>query len=254
MDARGHPLTVLPVPAQLSQSLFRRRWAAALWTVLFGAAGVYAVLWLDTGARAREAYREAERYTAWAADPAKERRDADEDFRSGQARLAREKNAGRLSPGDFTLEMDLLRERHALTLSRPPSGLAAQWYQDTYRLFAPPENRWTRAARLMAPALKERWRRDVAARKLPTRPTHWDEEPGLAAGERVVYSARRWKEADRARAILEFRGIPARVGADPRPAGAGDGVWVVVPAARFADAHAALRDGLALSVPTIVIQ
>ncbi len=247
-------MTALPAPAQLSQSLFRRRWVAALWTGLFGVAGVYAVLWLDTGARAREAYREADRYTAWTADPTKERRDADEDFRRGQARLAREKNAGRLSPGNFTLEMDLLRERHALTLRRPPSGLAAQWYQDTYRLFSPPENRWTRAARLMAPALKERWRRDVAARGLPTRTTYGDEEPGLAAEDRVVYSARRAAEADRARAILDFRGIPARTAADPRPAGAGDGFWVVVPSARFADAHAALRDGLVLSVPTIVIQ
>ena len=247
-------MTDLPVPAQLSRSLFRRRWTAALWTTVAGAAGVYAVLGLDTGARAREAYREGERCAAWAMDPARQRADADEEFRRGQSRLAREKNAGRLSAGDFTLEMDLLRERHALTLSHPPAGLAAQWFQDTYRLFAPPENRWTRAARLMAPALKERWRRDVAARGLPTRTTYWDEEPGLATGERVVYSARRWKDADRARALLDFRGLPARVAADPRPAGAGDGVWVVVPADRFAAAHAALREELALGVPTIVIQ
>jgi hypothetical protein len=217
-----------------------------------GVLGVYSVLLLDTAARAREAVRTADQYAVWEINPEARKRGLEELFQKVLSRTPSTQDKGALSSEAQALALDLLRVRHAAVSALPASGSAYQWYRDAYRTFSPPENAATRKARLMAPAFKFLWRKQWVARGLPTRDTFWDDEPGIAPHEKVVYSARRRKEADRAQETLVNAGVLARVQTDPRPAGAGDGYWVVVPEDRFGMAHQILL--LHLGLPAIVVE
>jgi len=247
-------LTATAAPPSLDRSLSRRRWLQGARGAVLAAAGVYAFLTVDTVARSREAVREAERYALWHRDPEARRRALEDDFRRGLTRLSRRREADRLAEEAFALELDLLRVRHETAMNLPAAARAFQWYRDAYRLFSPPETPWTRRARLLAPAFKEAWRDEVQRRGLPTTETLWDDEPGLAPDERMVFSARGEGRAAFAQEALRAVGIEARLIKDERPRGAGEGYWLAVRKDRFWEAHEALKAGLDLRVPAVLIE
>lgn len=230
------------------------RWAAIAAGLAAAVGAVYAALLLDTAARAREAYREADRYTRWFLTPEAKKEDLARNFEKDLDQLARRKESGRQNEAAYALELDVLRARFSAAGSESPAKRAFHWYRDVYLLYSPPETIWTRRARLLAPAFREVWREEARVRRLPAADSYWDPEPGLAAEERVVFSARRRAEAERARDLLAGRGLNVRLAEDDRRRGAGEGFWLAVPEAEFWDAHRVLREGLRLGVPTIVVE
>lgn len=222
-----------------------------LW-VLAGAGGVYFLLSLDAAARSRECLRRADECAVWALDPAARDRALDVRLRMGLNRLENPAGSENARSESRAAAVDLLRARRAGESARSPAGQAYRWYRDAYRQFSPPESDGSRKARLLAAAFKRLWKKEMTERGLPVRNTFWDEEPGLDPREGVVFSAARRKDAESAQDTLIRAGVLARVQSDPRPAGAGDGHWVVVPAELFQQAHEVLA--VFLRVPAIVVK
>jgi hypothetical protein len=119
---------------------------------------------------------------------------------------------------------------------------AYQWYKDTYELFSPPESRWVRRARFLAPAAKERWRDELRAKNIPFEEYMLDLEAGEDAGTLTVYSTGGRAEADRCAALLNAKGIAAKIYDAPAEGRLPqEGLKIIVPRERFWDAHEALK-------------
>ena len=123
------------------------------WTgpFLLSLLGLYAVLALETLARARRLCHRADTAWAEALDPARRR----EALERASAREADRWAAGRArAPGSrdiLRLETDILQARHEIRSAESPAKLAFYNYRAVYRHAAPPESPWSRWARLRAP-------------------------------------------------------------------------------------------------------
>lgn len=214
------------------------------WTgpFLLSLLGLYAVLALETLARARRLCHRADTAWAEALDPARRREALERAF----AREADRWAAGRArAPGSrdiLRLETDILQARHEIRSAGSPAKLAFYNYRSVYRHAAPPESPWSRRARLRAPAARELWRRDLAQRRLPVEPWMLDPDPGDTDDRRVVFSTRGRRTANGAVALLKAAGFDVAVVGGPVRYGDRPGDWwITVPAASFWPAHERLR-------------
>jgi hypothetical protein len=209
--------------------------AAVPWAAVVLAA--FAVAGLDLASRARAGYQRAERMESQALHPSERDKAVEKMFLDGVAALDRR----RLSPAEREIEMEILRKRWEEARLRSPWTDAYHAWRDVYDLTAPPETRWTRRARLLAPAARQRWREDWVARRLPFDDALLDLERGESDGFRLVYSTTDGREASRALNLLGAIDVPCRMLPPAEPAPPGDpSIRFLVPEGRFWDAHQAL--------------
>jgi hypothetical protein len=112
-------------------------------------------------------------------------------FLDGVAALDRRRS----SPPEREIELEVLRKRWEEDRLRSPWTEAYHAWKDVYDLYSPPETRWSRRARLMAPAARQKWREEWTARGLPFAESLLDLEPGEDGGYRLLVSTRDGREA-----------------------------------------------------------
>lgn len=207
----------------------------APWALVVAAA--FAVAGLDLASRARAAYRQAETLERQALRPPERDRAVESMFLDGVAALDRR----RLSPGDREIEIEILRKRWEEARLRSPWTEAYHAWKDVYELYSPPETRWSRRARLLAPAARQRWREDWTARGLPFAEGLLDLDRHETDGFRVVYSVTDSGAAAQIARLLETIGLPCRLLPPPDPSAPGDRAYrLLVPEDRFWEAHGAI--------------
>lgn len=223
--------------------------------IVLVAAGVFGVLVLETVARARSLCRQADAEWARTVDPVRRRDDLRLADERDADRFFSRRESGSEAGAEGRWESDLLQTRHLIRASDSSAKRAFFKYRAVYRHGAPPETSWSRRARLMAPAAREMWRRDLADRRLPVTPLMLDLDPGDSETRRVVYSGQRRAPCERAAESLRAAGLDAAVTAGPPRYGVRPGdYWITVPADQFWPAHRRLKERIAPDLPPAVIQ
>lgn len=194
---------------------------------LLCAAAVASIASIDRYSRVRSAYRRAERLERLARRPADRDRVLEAAFLSAVDALDRR----RPSPAQREAEVEILRKRWEQNRIRSAWAEAYHAWRDVYGLYAPPEGRWTRRARFLAPAARQRWREDWTERGLPFQEGLLDAVPGEEDGFRWLATFPDPREMSQVRGVLTQLEIPSH--------SAGDAV-LLVPEARFWEAHQAL--------------
>jgi hypothetical protein len=205
----------------------------------------------DVAARAREAVREGDRFLAWRLDPASKKIYLERRFLKDQSALTRRRERRAITTEEFDLDLGLLRKRRDRDLEDPALARAAQWYRDAHALFSPPENRWTRRARLFGPALRQTLREESPLRELVLPDTLLGDEPGETPDYRLVYSLRDPAEAGRLFLGLRKAGMDVRLGENPA-APAGGARAILVREADFWNTHAWIKSAAQIEGPLLV--
>lgn len=113
----------------------------------------------DLGLRSRGALLEAEKYEAWAAQPALKAAALEAEFGSS-APIA----AAGAAPEAAERQRDLLAARREFAQSQSPAKLAYIWYKTAAEDFYFPGNPWAAKARARLPGALAAWRAELAAR------------------------------------------------------------------------------------------
>ena len=159
---------------QLAAPLWKRRWFQNLAVFAVGVVGVYALIYRDVVARARESFQQAETYMGWHRDPLSKEKHFQEKFTTDRADLERQLGKKKISDKEFRRRLDALEFARDFALSESSLKYAYQWYKDTYELFSPPESKWVREARKKAPEVLELWKAELRAQKIPFEDTMFE--------------------------------------------------------------------------------
>ncbi len=204
------------------------------------------------GARARASFREAEGYRLWAKDPPACRRARETEFLKASERWTPLAGRGEERSEDgLLLERDILRAQYDARGAESSAKRAYFAYRDVYLFYAPPETRYSRQARLLAPAAKEAWREETRRRGLPATDLMFDPDPGEEGDRRVVFSTLQLDEARRLEADLRSAGFSVQVvEARAAPGARSRGFGLTVSSSEFWEAHARLKSQLAPGLPS----
>lgn len=144
-----------------------KKWQAiTLW--LLGTAGItYGMIYVDVVHRAKESYLEGEKFTRWADHPEERTQVLSDQFEKDKAALDAKQAKGQVSAEDYARELDLLKFAFGQSVQESSAKYAYLWYQTTVELFSPPESKWVVMAREKLPVAKERWIRELKAKKIP---------------------------------------------------------------------------------------
>jgi hypothetical protein len=140
---------------------WRRPWAKRTGLVAGAVVGVYALIYVDVLARARESFLQGETYMEWHRHPEKKKAHFDQMFAREKAALDKALARKKVTPEDYEEKLDALKFDTEFALQESSLKYAYQWYKDTYELFSPPESRWVRQARAKAPETLELWKAEL---------------------------------------------------------------------------------------------
>jgi hypothetical protein len=150
-----------PAPSPRGRALRRAGW------ILGGIALLYGMVALDVVLRARECYREGEKYSRWSEHPDEKHAALDAEFEREKARLDRDLSARRLTQDRHDLELENLKFDRDFKLQESSVKYAYIWYKTAYELFSPPESPWVKRSREKAALAKEKWKEELRAKKIP---------------------------------------------------------------------------------------
>lgn len=223
-------------------SWLQKRWVQNVLLVLVTVAVAYGMVYVDVRARAREAFRQGEKYSRWADNPDEKKLFYEEKFLSEKARLDKKKERAEISAEQYDQDLEVLAFDRDQAVKESSIKYAYQWYKDTYELFSPPESKWVRRARFLAPAAKEKWRDELRSKNIPFEEYMLDLEAGEDAATLMVCSTRCRATAQKALAALSAKGIAARLYDAPAQGRLSqEGLKIIVPREKFWDAHEILK-------------
>jgi len=220
----------------------QKKWVQNLLAVLCTALVAYAMVYVDVRARAKEAFRRGERFSAWVENKDLKIEFFEKKFLKEKAKLQKRQDKGEMNEDAFTQDLDVLRFDRDQALQESSLKYAYQWYKDTYELFSPPESSWVRRARFLAPAAKQKWREELQSKRIPFEEYMLDLESGEGAGTLMVVSTQNRREAQKWIQLLGEKNIKASL-YDAKAEGrlAQEGLKVIVPRKKFWDAHEILK-------------
>ncbi|OGR83856.1 MAG: hypothetical protein A2636_06740 [Elusimicrobia bacterium RIFCSPHIGHO2_01_FULL_64_10] len=145
---------------------FRKPWVRNLLWTAGTVLVLYAMVAADVVLRAREAYREGEKYMRWHEHPDQKESELRKEFERGKSALDRKLAAGKIPKERYDRELEILK--FDLDRRREESAVkyAYVWYQTAYELFSPPESRWVKLSRAKAPAAKEKWKEELRSQNI----------------------------------------------------------------------------------------
>jgi len=142
-------------------------WRRALLTAAGLLVFVYAAACVDVVLRARSAYNEGEKWLLWNEHPDLKKAHFDAELAERQAKLEKDRDAGRLSPAEFDKKLGLARFERDQQVAESSLKYAYVWFQTAAELFTPPESRWTAMSREKMKTTRELWKKELDAKKIP---------------------------------------------------------------------------------------
>jgi hypothetical protein len=119
----------------------------------------------DLAFRARSAYLEGEKYTAWTKEPELKKDYLERSYAPRLKALEDGSSKGRLSAADFQDQKNLLLVEKEFKLGESSAKYAYIWYKTAAADFSPPETRWAGLARKKASEALELWKAELRAAK-----------------------------------------------------------------------------------------
>jgi hypothetical protein len=225
------------------KDFFTKRWVQNGLLVLATAAAAYAMIYVDVLARAREAFRQGETYSRWNENPDEKKQALEKKFIENKEALDKKKSRRKITEQEYQEKLDVYAFERDQQAAESSVKYAYQWYKDAYELFSPPESRWARRARYLAPAAKQKWREELMAKQIPFEEYMLDLEAGENDKTLMVYSTQSTEEALKAVEALKTRGVEAtQYDAKANGRLAQEGIKIIVPKESFWLAHDTLAD------------
>ncbi len=128
---------------------------------------VYALAAADVVLRARDAYMEGEKYLRWSRDPAAKAVHFDAELARKTALLKKDFDKARMTAPEFEQRVILLKFERDSAVSESSLKYAYVWFQTAVELFTPPESRWIAKSRRRMAEVKELWKAELRAKKIP---------------------------------------------------------------------------------------
>lgn len=128
---------------------------------------LFAFVYIDLNLRARHAYQEGEKYAEWHRTPAKKKAFFDSRFEVEKGELEASQASGGLTPTEFAQKLELAQFRRDESIAESSLKYSYHWYKTAIELFSPPESRWVRMSRDRMPIVKELWKGELDAKKIP---------------------------------------------------------------------------------------
>ena len=233
--------TAVPRPAAAAAPS-RPAWGRLAVVILATAAAAYGMIYIDVQARAREAFVQGTRSLSWHKDPELKRIFLEEKFLKDKALLDAKKAKNEITAEGYTEDLEVLRFDREQAAGESAVKYAYQWYKDVYELFSPPESKWVRRARFLAPAAKQLWREELKAKNIPFEEYMLDLEAGEEAGTLMVFSTRSRGLAEKCLTALKEKNVLATLYDGPAHGRlAQEGLKIIVPRESFWAAHETLR-------------
>lgn len=135
--------------------------------VLACAAPVYGIAYADLWLRARSAYREGEKYLEWDRHPELKEAHLERLLREKEARLRRDRQAGRITASELEQRLALARFERDEAVQESSLKYACVWFQTAAELFSPPESRWVALSRRKMALAKALWKKELDSKKIP---------------------------------------------------------------------------------------
>lgn len=130
-------------------------------------AATYGLIVADLWFRAREAYRQGEKYWQWHFNPEDKKAFLDQDFEKRKHELGRLLSRKRITEANYRERLELASFDHDEAIKESSIKYAYIWYQTVIELFSPPESRWVRKAREKLPQAKELWKKELTQLGIP---------------------------------------------------------------------------------------
>jgi len=168
---------------------------------------VYLMIYVDVRSRAREAFQEGVRYESWYNKPDIKKDFLEKKFTREKVELDNKLAKGKLTEQVYRQDLEILEFDHEQGIQESSIKYAYQWYKDTYELFSPPESVWVRKARLLAPAMKQKWREELREKNIPFEEYMLDLEPGEDDKRLSVFSTKDGSLSEKLKNLLNSSGI-----------------------------------------------
>ncbi len=144
-----------------------KKWQHITLWILGTVAVMYGMIYVDVVMRAKEAYREGEKYWHWADHPDERAKFLDETFATQKNTLDGRLSKNQISKEDYDRDLELLQFDHDQALQESSIKYAFVWYQTAVDLFSPPQSKWVVLSRAKMPLARERWKAELRAKKIP---------------------------------------------------------------------------------------
>jgi len=221
----------------------QKRWVQNTLLVLVTAAIAYGMVYVDVIARARESFRQGDLYMNWNRHPENKTSHMEQKFLKEKAALDKKRDKGKITQEEYDRNLEIIQFDRDHTMNESSIKYAYQWYKDTYELFSPPESKWVRRARFLAPMAKEIWRDELRAQRIPFEEYMLDLEVGEESDTLMVFSTRKRSVAEESLRLLKGEGIQTHLydalahGRLPQ-----EGIKIIVPREKFWQAHETLKE------------
>lgn len=136
---------------------------------VLGALCVYGLVYADLVLRAREAYREGEKYFSWHENPEAKRDFFEKRFLEEKLRQDESLRRGELTEEGHRQRLELARFEAGEKIRESSVKYAYVWYQTAAELFSPPESKWVRLSRQKMAQAKEIWKKELKQKGIDAR-------------------------------------------------------------------------------------
>lgn len=149
------------------KELIQKKWFRTGCLVAVTIGIVYGMIYWDVVSRARESFKEGEKYWAWHHDPGLKRafleKKRDTELRELEKKLSR----GAIDKNQYEQEKEIISFSFREAFEESSIKYAYVWYQTAVELFTPPESIWVKRSREKMQIAKEMWKEELRAKNIP---------------------------------------------------------------------------------------
>ncbi len=162
----------MPDSSQIQVSIPTPSWRKSKWlknslwiagTILV----LYAMVYVDVVLRAKDAYREGEKYWRWHEHPEEKSSTIDAEFNKEKLALDEKLSRNKLTKDEHERQLEIAKFDRDRNLEESSIKYAYVWYKTAFELFSPPESKWVRLSREKAPLAREKWKDELRSKKIP---------------------------------------------------------------------------------------
>jgi hypothetical protein len=128
---------------------------------------ILAVAYVDLVLRARSAYLEGEKYLAWNEKPELKAAYFDAQLAEKETELKAQQAKGKLTAEELADRLELAKFERDERVAESSLKYAYTWFQTAVELFSPPESKWVKLSREKLGPVKEMWKAELRAKKIP---------------------------------------------------------------------------------------
>lgn len=122
---------------------------------------IYLMIYFDLYLRAKEAYREGEKYWSWYEKPELKIKNLEEKLEKEKMKLDKQLEKRKIKLEEYEKRLNILKYENEREKEESAIKYAYFWYQTAVELFSPPESKWVKLSRVKMQLAKEKWKEEL---------------------------------------------------------------------------------------------